>query len=503
MNQQRPFELKYQLNIGFINLIDLMVDPESRGRLPCRPAASSFQGLFMLSWLRLRLRLGAQDFQRDRRGAVALIFAIMLLPLCLCIGAAVDYARILRWKGSFDNSADAAALAAASQGASIVTNPPSAAFVQNYFSAELGAMNDGVTVSSNVTMSQSVTSYFVNVSYTATIPTTLMRIIGVNNVTLSGNATAAVDLPKYADFYLLLDNSPSMGLAATTADINKMQSVAGGCAFACHLHSFDSSGRITGDNTSDNYHVAKNNNITTRIDVLRTATQQLTTTAQNAETVANQYRMAVYTFSDIVTQIASLTSNLASVSTAAGSIDLAYAYYDQRDTQTDFGTALSYISSIIPAAGDGTTQSNTQKWLFIVTDGVEDKPVKSASGSGDKDDKWKTGGSGWPANSQPNLANTINGNVSGTRLIQTLTPSLCSSLKTSGVKIAVLYTTYLPVTTNGFYNQWVAPIASTIPTNLGSCATPGFYFEVSPSGGIDTAMQQMFMAALSSARLTK
>ena len=99
------------------------------------------------------LRLPGRDFRSDRQGAVALIFAIMLLPLCLCIGAAVDYARIIRWKSYFDTSADAAALAAASQGASIVTNPPSAAFVSNYFSAELGAMNDGVTVSSNVSMS--------------------------------------------------------------------------------------------------------------------------------------------------------------------------------------------------------------------------------------------------------------------------------------------------------------------------------------------------------------
>ena len=67
----------------------------------------------------------------------------------------------------------------------------------------------------------------------------------------------------------------------------------------------------------------------------------------------------------------------------------------------------------------------------------------------------------------------------------------------------MLYTTYLPVTTNAFYNSWVAPIASNIPTQLQACASPGFYFEVSPSGGIAAAMQAMFLAALTEARLTK
>jgi hypothetical protein len=56
---------------------------------------------------------------------------------------------------------------------------------------------------------------------------------------------------------------------------------------------------------------------------------------------------------------------------------------------------------------------------------------------------------------------------------------------------------------NAFYNSWVAPISSSIPTQLQACASPGFFFQVSPSGGIAAAMQQMFLAALTEARLTK
>jgi hypothetical protein len=59
-----------------------------------------------------------------------------------------------------------------------------------------------------------------------------------------------------------------------------------------------------------------------------------------------------------------------------------------------------------------------------------------------------------------------------------------------GVKIAVLYTTYLALPTNPWYNTWIAPfnagpygpsVNSQIAANMQKCATPGFYFEVSPT----------------------
>jgi hypothetical protein len=92
--------------------------------------------------------------------------------------------------------------------------------------------------------------------------------------------------------------------------------------------------------------------------------------------------------------------------------------------------------------------------------------------------------------------------VHGNRLINTIDPNLCKAMKDRGIKVAVLYTAYLPLPTNSFYNDWVAPIAPTIPTKLQACASPGLYFQVSVSGGIDQAMQQMFQAAVASVRLT-
>ncbi|MDB5509953.1 MAG: Flp pilus assembly protein TadG [Hyphomicrobiales bacterium] len=451
----------------------------------------------------LARRMSPRNFRRDQSGTVAITFAITAVPLLGLIGAGVDYGRFLDVQARMNQAADASALASVSRSLNPQMNLPNADAVKTYFRSTVGELPPGVTYTVDVKPTTSVNSLFVTVSYTARVPTTVMQIVGFNFTDVSGTASAVAQFPKYIDFYLLLDNSPSMGLAATTQDITNMQTKTGGCAFACHQRKFDSKNYITGDSTSDNYTIAKNNNIKTRIDVVRTATQELTTTATKSMTLPNQFRMAVYTFSDVFQSIAALTTNLTSVQTAANAIDLAYAYRDERDTQTDFSSTLSYMDALIPAPGDGSSTSNPMKFLFIVTDGVEDKPVKSASGTGNKPDYWKNGTSGWPTGTQVNKANTTNGNVSSTRLIQTLDPALCNTFKNRGVKIAVLYTTYLPLPTNAFYNQWIKPITATIPTRLKSCASEGLFFEVTPDQGIDEAMQQMFQSALTSARLTR
>jgi hypothetical protein len=102
----------------------------------------------------------------------------------------------------------------------------------------------------------------------------------------------------------------------------------------------------------------------------------------------------------------------------------------------------------------------------------------------------------------PNVANSESGNVSSTRLITTMGQATCNAIKSRGIKIAILYTTYLPVPVNAFYNQWVSPIINSVPTQLEDCASPGFFFQISPTQGISQAMQAMFAAALSEARLT-
>lgn len=92
-----------------------------------------------------------------------------------------------------------------------------------------------------------------------------------------------------------------------------------------------------------------------------------------------------------------------------------------------------------------------------------------------------------------------------------INPALCTTLKTRGIQIAVLYTTYLALPTNDWYNSWIAPFNlgpydpstnSEIALKMQSCASPGFYFEVSPTQGISQAMNMLFQKAVSAARIT-
>jgi hypothetical protein len=80
--------------------------------------------------------------------------------------------------------------------------------------------------------------------------------------------------------------------------------------------------------------------------------------------------------------------------------------------------------------------------------------------------------------------------------------SFCKTIKDRGIKIAVLYTTYLPLPTNSWYNTWIKPFSAKIPTNMQTCASPGLYFEVSPSQGIAEAMNALFQRIVTKAYLS-
>jgi hypothetical protein len=278
------------------------------------------------------------------------------------------------------------------------------------------------------------------VNYTATTPTVFMGMIGISSMTLSGQATAQSAVSTYIDFYLLLDNTPSMGVGATPGDVGTMvNNTPDQCAFACHDL----------NNSNNYYNLAKKLNVTMRIDVVRSATQNLMDTATSAATYPNQYRMAIYTFGS-----SAATAGLTTVTPLTS------------DQDTNFDGIFPNMDTAIPPVGPGTAASPQKVFLFV-SDGVADE------------------------------------NLNGKRVISPLNASLCANLKSRGVKIAVLYTTYLPLPTNTFYNQNVKPFVNNIGPAMQSCASPGLYFEVSPTQGISDAMIALFQMAATSARLTK
>jgi len=178
-----------------------------------------------------------------------------------------------------------------------------------------------------------------------------------------------------------------------------------------------------------------------------------------------------------------LSSSLSSAKAAAGNIDLmtVKGQNENNDQDTNFTNIFPQINSAVSAPGAGTS-SAPLKYLFFVSDGVADEYNTSCL-------KPTTGG----------------------RCQSPLNPALCTIIKNRGIKIAVLYTTYLALPTNSWYNKWIAPFNvgpygpspnSEIANNMASCASPGLFFEVSPTQGISEAMNALFQKAVAEARIS-
>jgi len=424
-------------------------------------------------------------FRRDEGGTMATMMGLTAIPLIFAVGAGVDYGTANMAKAKLDAVADTAALAAVDHQA--ITGTPAAAqtTAQNTFNAEAVNLPNVAVSNLSATVTDSTTGRTAVVSYTATKSNTFMGIFGYPSTAITGSSTAQAGLTTNINFYLLLDNSPSMNIAATSAGITAMvaaTSAQGGCAFACH-ESNPSADNLGNPGGEDNYTLAQKLGVVTRMQNLSSATQSLMSSASSMEGSNNQqYQMAIYTFNNSsLNAIQLLTSNLANAQTAAANINVEEVYSNNwltktnqnNDTDTNFESAMSAINTIMPLPGTGTPASTPQEVLFIVTDGVDDEVSSSCSQS-----------------------------LDGNRCQQPFNTTWCTTVKNRGIQIAVLYTDYLPLPTNSWYNNWIAPFQNQIAPNMESCASPGMFFSVTTDGDITAAMQTLFQQAVAAARLT-
>jgi Flp pilus assembly protein TadG len=443
----------------------------------------SFLGL---SFLRLIDR-----FRCDRRGNVAIIFAITCIPLISMVGAAVDYTRALQIRSQLQAALDTASVGSIVQkSAAFITAGSMAADgavpggdvdAINIFKGNTSGRTGFTLTSTTATVNRANGVVTATMQFSADVPTSLTSVMGFSKMTVTGSSVATATMPNYIDFYLLLDNSPSMGVGATPADVALMvKNTSDSCAFACHDL----------NNSNNYYKLAKTLGVITRIDVLRTATQKLMDTAASTQTYSNQFRMAIYDFGAAASTsglraLFTLSSSLSSAKTAAGNIDLmtVNGQNDNNDQDTGYSAIFPAINTAISAPGAGTAGAPL-KYLFFVSDGVAD---------------------------EYNPGNCLKPTTGG-RCQSPINPALCTTLKNRGIKIAVLYTTYLALPTNAWYNSWIAPFNagpygpspnSQIASNMQSCASPGFYFEVSPTQGISDAMTALFQRAVADARVSR
>jgi len=467
------------------------------------------------------------DWVRSRSGSTAVIFGLAFVPVMLMLGAAVDYMHSAGAKSRVSAASDSAALSgvgAAMQYISANGVSPSAlaaaatqaqSAATNAFNANLVGLN-GTTVNS-INVSPTVNGSGVTVSVTAQvgIPTAFMKIVGIDSVPVTTNATAQASASTpYIDIYVLVDASASMGIGASLADQTAMQNDPNiGCVLACHNdHAADPS-------YVDNVTYARSKGYNLRFDVVRNALTTISTQAQSymANTGAH-VRFGIYSFADYFNTEVGITSNYGSAS-SPGSI--LYALANMDIAQADSGTSTKYaldqlLPNISPAPGTGASVSSPAVFVLLLTDGVSNATDTQAGPSGYN---WTYSTTFYPAfNGSQSCwpGQTANGaNLpSGTPLpppctpdtanqwemqLNTLNPSWCNPIKAMGATLMTLNTQYVLATTQ--YDWRTIYLQTTlipqIQSDMQNCASSAANaFIANDAGQVQTAIAAMFTQAI-------
>jgi Flp pilus assembly protein TadG len=471
--------------------------------------------------MKVMLRAWLYRLARDRKANVAVITALVMVPIIFLLGMTLDFTQALRKKEQLDAAADAAAIAAV-RPAMLMQSDTVAQDTANaiFMSVANGLQGLAAIPTPTITVTDVGLQRTVTVSYNAASLNNFPKVL-LNTASwpISGTATSQAASAPNMNWYLLMDDSPSMGIGATLTDINNLiaatapakqpASSSQNCGFACHETNISHDG-----GTKDNLTIARNNSVTLRIDLVTDAVKQLLNTWSNCPQSGitggvmqcmsalnnTTYKAALYTFDTGLNALATLTTPT-TAGTKVSNIALMSVLYQNcvvsTSCNTDYGTdiagALTSVNSIMPTPGLGSNVAGDtpQEVVFLVTDGVEDKIAVTC----------------------PNATFASNH-----RCQQPLDTTMCTTIKNRGIKIAILYTEYLQLinlgpshnVTDAWYMSWVnrydGPTSATgqIAQNLQACASPGFFSDVQTGGNITQALTDLFIkVASSTASLTQ
>jgi hypothetical protein len=248
----------------------------------------------------------------------------------------------------------------------------------------------------------------------------------------------------------------------------------------------------------DNYAYARFLGIPLRLDEISTAMNALMTTATavaNSTTPSPKYQIAVdlmaTPYTAVFNTIMPLTQYYSSTwPTVSNKVAVMEVYTNNNlcvasgsnpcasgsgnnDVDTNYDNALSSVDTQMPDPGNGTNNANDkpQEVLFIVTDGMEDESISGAR------------------------TFLLNGSSVNT--------NWCDTIKNRKIRIAILYTTYLPITTDPWTTQNVSQYFSKVAPALQACASPGLFYQASVNDDLSADLKQLFQTAVATAHLTQ
>ena len=180
-------------------------------------------------------RAHRRPFARDQKGAVALLFAAMIIPIIGLVGLAIDYGIWNQAYSTLSVAASSAALNAAKTAAGSEAQADSNYVAegitagQQWFFAQLGQGATAVSAAAIVGTTQPVVKITTNstlvtatVSYTGTVKSIFGKLFKKTTYPITVTAQATMSAGTYLEVVLMLDNSSSMGIGAGTSDMQTM-----------------------------------------------------------------------------------------------------------------------------------------------------------------------------------------------------------------------------------------------------------------------------------------
>ena len=259
---------------------------------------------------------------KDRKASVLPIMAAVMIPLIGIIGSGLDLSRAYLTKAKLQTACDAAALATRRHmGNNITLSAASRAEGERFFNFNfpVGLM-DTPRVTPSIQRNATDLSV-VEVSATAQVPTTLMRVFGIYTMPVSAACSADQDFVNN-DILLVLDVTASMNCVAGTGS---------SCVFAA----------------------AEPANGISRLDRLRTAAASLYRALANASGVRTRYGFMPY----------SMTVNVGA-SLPTGSVRNPATYH--RCTAMSGGNCSAYGADIAVNRSSGWTPASMAPWSGCV-----------------------------------------------------------------------------------------------------------------------------------------
>jgi len=183
---------------------------------------------------RASIRLAAPrkpGLSRERRSGVALLFALMAIPMIGLAGLAVDFGIWNETYASLSLAASSAALNAAKTAANADAQNDTNYIAEGttagkqWFLADMDTSSYGNALGSStptVHVTTSGTSITATVSITLSVNPLIGGLFGKAGYPITVSAGATMPVTSYLEVILMLDNSASMGIGATTADMQTL-----------------------------------------------------------------------------------------------------------------------------------------------------------------------------------------------------------------------------------------------------------------------------------------